>query len=393
MIRLEPFQSITRICFSISVIVAAHCFCVSAVLAQGRIEIPEGGEFKGPTLQAVTLDSAHLELAVGHRPSRSTGLRVELEASGPNPIVHAYAHGGAGLTLAFGTAELAIDLVRKPIRENKKVVIIGGGVIGFTIAHQLREQGHRGLIEIYSAEFFPNNVSRIAGGLWSPVSFQMSTDDPKLKGQLLRTSFQKYKELSRSGWPVIPMPMFVTEEAQQKSGLEEFRAMEDVFTIQRFNRLPIKGVTEGGYGVQTFLIDTPRFMIRLMNEVRAMPGVAIHHHRFESIAEAHEAAGQEAVLFNATGIGARQLVGDHDVFPTRGDLIYIKGHQGFERPSQIMGHMAFYSESGTDYAFPRDGDLVIGGTFMEHDWSLEVRNEICAQKLASFNRFYGLTAP
>jgi glycine/D-amino acid oxidase-like deaminating enzyme len=39
-----------------------------------------------------------------------------------NPIVHAYGHGGAGLTLAFGTADIAIDLVRKPISNDRTVV-------------------------------------------------------------------------------------------------------------------------------------------------------------------------------------------------------------------------------------------------------------------------------
>lgn len=366
-------------------------FSANLALAQGQIEIPESGEFTGPRLEALELDSPHLEPVVGHRPSRSSGLRIELEVVDSNPVVHAYAHGGAGLTLAFGTAELAIDLVREPISRDQKVVIVGGGVIGFTIAHQLREQGHRGPIEIYSAEFFPNNVSRVAGGLWSPVSFTMSTDNPETKNHLLRTSYLKYQELVTAGWPVIPMPMFVTEEAQYKSGLEEFRLMGDVFEIERFDRLPIRGVIEGGFGVQTFLIDTPRFMTRLMNEVRASPGVSIIQHRFESFREVQDRSGEQTVIFNATGIGARDLVNDSEVYPTRGDLIYVRAHPGFERPFKIMGHMAFYGETGTDYAFPRHGDLVIGGTFIEDDWSPEVRATTCVEKLGSFNRFYGLT--
>lgn len=98
------------------------------------------------------------------------------------------------------------------------------------------------------------------------------------------------------------------------------------------------------------------------------------------------------MIFNATGIGARDLLNDREVYPTRGDLVYVRAHAGFEVPFEIMQHMAFYGEAGTHYAFPRHGELVLGGSFVEGDSSLEIRRDACEEILASFNRFYGLKA-
>src|SRR6185436_7062318 len=49
---------------------------------------------------------------VGLRPYRPEGFRVEAERMGNKLLVHNYGHGGAGITLSWGTASLALDLVR-----------------------------------------------------------------------------------------------------------------------------------------------------------------------------------------------------------------------------------------------------------------------------------------
>lgn len=53
---------------------------------------------------------------VGLRPARRGGTRVELErwADG-TPVVHNYGHAGAGYQSSWGTAEKAVELVRKAV--------------------------------------------------------------------------------------------------------------------------------------------------------------------------------------------------------------------------------------------------------------------------------------
>src|SRR6478672_13924681 len=49
---------------------------------------------------------------VGLRPFRPEGFLVEAQRVGDKLLVHNYGHGGAGITLSWGTASLALDLIR-----------------------------------------------------------------------------------------------------------------------------------------------------------------------------------------------------------------------------------------------------------------------------------------
>ena len=49
---------------------------------------------------------------VGLRPYRDEGFVVDAERVGGKLLIHNYGHGGAGITLSWGTASLALDLAR-----------------------------------------------------------------------------------------------------------------------------------------------------------------------------------------------------------------------------------------------------------------------------------------
>ena len=50
-----------------------------------------------------------IRTVVGLRPFRSSGFRVEKEKLGRKMVVHNYGHGGGGITLSWGTSQLAVD--------------------------------------------------------------------------------------------------------------------------------------------------------------------------------------------------------------------------------------------------------------------------------------------
>ncbi|KAF1955199.1 nucleotide-binding domain-containing protein [Byssothecium circinans] len=59
---------------------------------------------------------------VGLRPSRVGGTRVELEKWGNGvPVVHNYGHAGAGFQSSWGTAERAVELVKKALEPGSKL--------------------------------------------------------------------------------------------------------------------------------------------------------------------------------------------------------------------------------------------------------------------------------
>ena len=54
---------------------------------------------------------------VGLRPFRPEGYVVEAERVGNKLLVHNYGHGGAGITLSWGTATQAVELAREFVEQ------------------------------------------------------------------------------------------------------------------------------------------------------------------------------------------------------------------------------------------------------------------------------------
>src|SRR3546814_6554356 len=73
---------------------------------------------------------------VGLRPYRPSGFVVRAEALGAKRLVHNYGHGGAGITLSWGTSRLAADLGLQG--HAGPVAVIGAGVVGLTTAQSGR---------------------------------------------------------------------------------------------------------------------------------------------------------------------------------------------------------------------------------------------------------------
>ena len=102
----------------------------------------------------------------GLRPFRPSGFVVRGEKLGDKTVIHNYGHGGAGITLSWGTANLAVEEAAKT--EARECAVIGCGVVGLSTARLLQQRGYNPVI--YAREMPPSTTSNVAGGLWDPVS-------------------------------------------------------------------------------------------------------------------------------------------------------------------------------------------------------------------------------
>src|SRR5687768_2499645 len=151
---------------------------------------------------------------VGLRPYRSEGFVVDAERVGDKLLIHNYGHGGAGVTLSWGTAALALDLVSdfpgartsRPGRSSRpaarrRFAVLGCGVNGLSTALllQRRFQDGPGTVTIYAKDLPPETTSNIAAGFWSPVSlFDEDAISTKFAGQFrtaARTSNRAFQLL------------------------------------------------------------------------------------------------------------------------------------------------------------------------------------------------------
>ena len=108
----------------------------------------------------------------------------------------------------------------------------------------------------------------------------------------------------------------------------------------------------------TMYVEPGRFLRQMLRDVRDAGGRVVVR-RFGS---AGEIAGlHEGLVFNCTGLGARELFQDTALRPARGQLAILL--------PQPEVNYAYTLRAG--YMFPRPDGIVLGGTFDLDDWSLE----------------------
>src|SRR5579863_8630772 len=107
-----------------------------------------------------------IRTVVGLRPFRPSGFVVRGEKLDAKTVIHNYGHGGAGITLSWGTAQLAVEEAAKT--EARDCAVLGCGVVGLSTARLLQLRGYHPVI--YTKDMPPATTSNIAGGLWDPVT-------------------------------------------------------------------------------------------------------------------------------------------------------------------------------------------------------------------------------
>jgi hypothetical protein len=120
----------------------------------------------------------------------------------------------------------------------------------------------------------------------------------------------------------------------------------------------------------TLYVETGRFLRQLLRDVQ-IAGGAVRVRSFASPAEI--AALPERLVFNCTGLGARDLFGDTELHPVRGQLAILLPQPEIQ--------YAFTGEAG--YMFPRADGIVLGGTFEHGIWETTPEPEAIARIIAS----------
>ena len=119
----------------------------------------------------------------GLRPFRPSGFVVRTEAIESKIVIHNYGHGGAGITLSWGTAQLALEEAERS--GHTEFAVLGCGVIGLSTARLFQRRGFA--VTIYTKDTPPNTTSNVAGGWWVPVTlFEPGKQGSTFSGQYVR---------------------------------------------------------------------------------------------------------------------------------------------------------------------------------------------------------------
>lgn len=314
-----------------------------------------------------------VRVTVGLRPFRPSGFVVRADKLDNKTIVHNYGHGGAGITLSWGTAHLAVNEAAKV--EARDCAVIGCGVIGLSTARLLQLRGYNPTI--YTRDMPPLTTSNLAGGLWEPVSvFDQERVTPEFQRQFVeaaRFAFRYYQSLAGDEYGVHWMPLFSLstrgpfQPPQPGSPTRDIEALypEPKQLDKSENPFNVPYV----YRRDSMLIEPATYLHALMRDFQ-IGGGRIVIRDFQTARDV--LALNEDLIFNCTGLGARALFGDEELIPIRGQLVFLL-------PQPEVNYMTLGTVDA--YMFPRKDGIVLGGSFQRGETNLEPDPAITARIL------------
>ena len=174
--------------------------------ACGARAIPASAPSHRPVLAPVDVSwDRIIRRVVGLRPFRPAGFRLGAARLGDQVVVHNYGHGGGGITLSWGTAELAArEAEAAAVGQERRAAVLGCGVIGLATARLLQLRGWA--VTIYAKDLPPRTTSNVAGGQWTPASvFDRDVATPAFVDQFAlasRLAYRYYQDFIGAGYGV-----------------------------------------------------------------------------------------------------------------------------------------------------------------------------------------------
>lgn len=316
-------------------------------------------------------------IVVGLRPYRPTGFVVRTDRFDSKVVIHNYGHGGGGITLSWGSAELAAEQAADTAHTT--FAVLGCGVIGLSTARLLQRRGAS--VTIYTKDLPPQTTSNIAGGQWSPAGVaDRDKRTPAWDAQFERAarfSHAFFQDMIGRYYGVRWIENYV---CQRKPFEPSQSSIDDLYPESRLiesgaHPFPAPYVRR----FTTMLVEPAPYLNAVMRDF-LLAGGKIVTREFRDRAEV--LALPETAIVNCTGLGARALFGDEELTPVKGQLTVLL-------PQPEIDYIVI--NEGL-YMFPREDGILLGGTRERDVWTLEPNREAAAKVLDGHRAFFDAMA-
>ncbi|MBI4421863.1 MAG: FAD-binding oxidoreductase [Gemmatimonadetes bacterium] len=355
-----PVQNVSRrdaVKWLLSGCVAAPLLasCGTATRSTGRGRLLEGRRL-APVLVAPELV---IREVAGLRPFRPSGFALRADRLDEKTVIHNYGHGGGGVSLSWGTADLAARLALET--PHRRTAVLGCGVVGLTSARLLQDRGFE--VTIYARDLPPNTTSNIAGAQWSPVTVVDSDRrTPEFDAQFVsasRYAFRYFQNLIGARYGVWWRANYFLSDQPPAPPRSERSLLADLL-----HRVPVPA-GEHPFGslrvtrMMSMHIEPAIFLAAVLQDFRLAGGKVVIT-EFADLPSV--AALPEPLIVNCTGLGARALFGDGELLPIKGQLTVLL-------PQPEVDYITV--GPGDLYMMPRQDGIVLGGTHERDVWTLE----------------------
>jgi glycine/D-amino acid oxidase-like deaminating enzyme len=312
-----------------------------------------------------------IRATVGLRPHRPPGFVLRPEKFDAKTLIHNYGHGGSGMSLSWGTGQMAAEIALE--QSARRAAVIGCGVVGLTTARQLQRRGFQ--VTIYAAAVPPDTTSNMSLAGFTPTSGLVSFDrrTPEWDTQFRRAVEIAYRQLQLLTGPKYGISWinnYALSDTEPMGGGSNNLLPDSVRTGQVVygpgqHPFPFKYAIER----PDMRIEPSIYLDALVNDVIANGGRIVIR-RFGTPADIMSL--EESLIVNCTGLGAKEIFKDPELMPLKGQLIvlipqdevtYSTNGGVRESPPGVFVHM-----------MPRHDGIVLGGTSERDIWTMEIND-------------------
>jgi glycine/D-amino acid oxidase-like deaminating enzyme len=317
-----------------------------------------------------------IRTTVGLRPHRDAGFVLKPDKLDDRLLIHNYGHGGAGMSLSWGTGLIAAEFATE--HQDRRAAVIGCGAVGLTSARQLQRRGFD--VTIYAAAVPPNVTSNMSLAGFTPNSGLIEPErrTPQWDAQYRRAADISYRQLQLMTGPyfgvawvddyqpsdTLPQPPAQNPErpslqAGLGAGQEVLQPGEHPFSTKYAIRRPGIRIEPSIYLdalVREFLLFGGHIVVRTFDAPRDLISL------------------REPIIVNASGLGARELFGDQELVPLKGQLTVLVPQAEVNYRTSSGGRTETPGSLGI-HMMPRSDGIILGGTSQRGIWTMEPDEE------------------
>lgn len=310
-----------------------------------------------------------IRTTVGLRPHRPSGFVLKAEKLDAKTVIHNYGHGGAGISLSWGTGYIAADLAVES--GERRAAVIGCGAVGLAAARQLQRRGFD--VTIYAATVPPDTTSNKALAGFTPTSGLVALDQrtPEWDAQFRRAAEIAYHQLQLLAgnyygvsWLYNYSP---TDDVRVASGRDQL--LPDLRT-ERVVLEPGEHPFPSRYAIRStgMRIEPSIYLDAVLRDFLLFGGRVVVR-KFDSPRDLMSLG--EPVIVNCTGLGSRALFGDQELIPLKGQLTVLVPQPEVNYATTGGGRNIPDQPGGGLHMMPRTDGIILGGTRERDVWTLE----------------------
>ena len=317
-----------------------------------------------------------IRTTIGLRPHRPSGFVLRAEKLDSKTLIHNFGHGGSGMSLSWGTASMATDLALP--HEDRKAAVLGSGVVGLTSARELQRHGFD--VTIYAASVPPDTTSNMSLAGWTPTSglvenqLRTAAWDAQVR-QAARIAYRRLQLLIGPKYGVSWIKQYQpTDTDPSLPSANPNPNPNPILPPELQGPRVVLGPGEHNFATSYCVerdemrIEPSIYLDALMNDFLLWGGRVVIR-KFDTPRDV--AALQENVIVNCTGLGSKALFSDPELMPLKGQLVVLIPQAEITYSTNGIGRQ-LPPDSGFVHMMPRSDGIILGGTSIRDNWSLDV---------------------